>query len=335
MKSLKNSLLAALLVSFVGLFAVGCGNSNNDDFVITNNNQNTTTGALTFQFARAQTTTVPTNTTDLLFEFRNAENSVVYTETVPFSTTVTINNVPATATQVEITALQNGFPVATVTDDVTVTIAQTTQVDLTNAGNTNITFDELTVTPATNNLSGGDSQNLSVVATFSDTSSVPVPNSAVTFTSNNTALANVSASGVISTLPATGGNTTVDASWTFNSVERTDSVSVTVGSVFFVGEGESVFPASIPQGEEFDLETRIAFSNGTVQDIDSEATYTFVPEVAGVSIESSDNIAVGESVTPGTTFQLRASFTDPATNITHSVLSPVITVTAAQQPMNS
>lgn len=140
-------LVSLLLMAFVATFSVGCGD-NNDGFVATTGGGTTaTTGDLVFNFtlAPAQAIQVPSNTTDLDFEFFDAANNSVFTYTQAYANTVTVSGVPATATRVVITARGPNGPVAIIEAPVTVVAGGSVVVDLSGA---TITFlGQLSVEP--------------------------------------------------------------------------------------------------------------------------------------------------------------------------------------------
>src|SRR5688500_6743420 len=108
-----------LLVSLISLFAIGCGDSQ-EDFVFTGTAPNAGTGNLVFQFVQAQAGVVPLGTTTLAFDFYNTDNpadgSVIFTATSAFANTVTVLGVPVAARSVIITCYDDdGHPIASLT----------------------------------------------------------------------------------------------------------------------------------------------------------------------------------------------------------------------------
>lgn len=143
-------LISLLFVAFVATFSVGCG-SDNDGFVATNGGftPTPTTGDLVFNFtlAPAQSIQVPSNTTNLDFEFFDAANNSVFTYTQAYANSVTVTGVPTTATRVTITARGVNGPVAIIEAPVSVVGGSTVVVDL--SGATITLLGQLVVEPAT------------------------------------------------------------------------------------------------------------------------------------------------------------------------------------------
>lgn len=221
------SLLLAMLVALVSLFAVGCGDSG-EDFVVTGNNGGggANTGAVTFQFQRAQQT-VPTATAFFDIRFFNANGAQVFEAlNVPFNTTVTINNVPTSATSAVVTAKNAaGVPLQTINYTIGFNGATGTATPGTA---TDVTFTALDTTPSNVSVAVGATAATSSSVSFSDGTSLSAAaaGGALSFTSSNAAVATVSAAGVITGVSA--GTATVTASYVLNGVTRTDTVTVTV-----------------------------------------------------------------------------------------------------------
>lgn len=308
-----------MLVSLVSLFAVGCGDDDNENFVFTNAN-NQAVGALTFQFTNPQSASVDANTALLNFVFRNADNEIVLGPLqVAYNDTIVVENVPISAVSVEITALSNtGFPLTRITDTVEVSAGQTTQVDLSDGNVVDVTFDALTATPNPTNLTVGGTQTLSVQATFSNSATgATVPNSANDFTSANANVATVDANGVVTGVAV--GNTTVNVEWTFDGTTRDDDVTVVVSDLELVGDRD----VGIDTTNDLDA----TFSNGATganTNVDENTTFAVNPAVAGFSIADGDNLVVADSVADNTTATITATYTD-ANGVVHT---DSITVTA-------
>lgn len=173
----RSALLTLLVVGFVSLFAVGCGDSEN--FVFTGNNNPVTgdTGNLVFRFTQAQTIdTVPTGTTTLRFDFFSSDTpslaTFLFTETRSYAELIIIEDVPVETQSVVVTAFgANGQPLAILTGDVNVVIGADQEVDL--VFNSNPTFNALTLTPSPAIIltPGSDTQQVAVSANF-DTAQV-------------------------------------------------------------------------------------------------------------------------------------------------------------------
>lgn len=130
------SLIATVALGFVAMGMVGCDSSSgNADYVVTSGEvQQQPTGSLAFAFATAQTAfTVDANTARLRFEFFDGVGSdAVYTQTRDFATTITIDNVPVSATTVRITGFDsNKLPLFTATQAIEVVGGTTTAVNAT------------------------------------------------------------------------------------------------------------------------------------------------------------------------------------------------------------
>jgi Big-like domain-containing protein len=128
MKHLKKLLL---LLAFAGL-VIGCGSDSNGFVATSSANDGVfgpdATGALTFNFARAQgTIEVPQGTS--MVRFSDIDRNFEVTQ--EFSNTMTITNVPVSVTRMLITALDaNGDPISNGVASVTVIPNETSTVDL-------------------------------------------------------------------------------------------------------------------------------------------------------------------------------------------------------------
>ena len=205
MRNLIQGHSIGLLGFLMGLALIisGCGGSNNDSFVATGtttttNGTGSNTGSLTFNFTQAQTVEVPSSTTTLLFEFFDINNNLVFETEAGFATSVTIAGIPVSAVRVEITAIDNtGAPLVEVTQEVDVTEDQTTTVDLTTAAVQPVTVTSISVSPSTPTLDEGSTVALVVSATYSNSTTITVPNSSVTFVSDSSEIASVSTAGIV------------------------------------------------------------------------------------------------------------------------------------------
>lgn len=256
-KSNKPSLLAVLLLALVTLFTVGCGDSN-DEFIYTGNNNNpANTGSLTFQFqqpANTQAVTVPAGTTRLEFDFFNAADVLVYEATAPYSNSVTINNVPTSATDVVITAYGAGnVPLATISSSVNVAAGGNSNVNLTGVTPAPINLVSVASTPASLSLNVTETRQLSFTGTFSNGQTVPfnaTTGGTATYTGFDAGVISVSNTGLVTGLA--NGNTSIDVAFTLNgaTVNATD-IPVTVG-----GGG------SVPLGQLIVEPDSLTFNNG-------------------------------------------------------------------------
>lgn len=311
-KPAKPSSLIALLLALVSLFAVGCGDSG-EDFVRTGNDfaqPPSQTGTVTFQFARAQqVANVPAGTTKLHFDFFNADGAEVFQADRDFDTTVTIEGVPPSTTRAVVTALDaNNVPLATLLYNLQVVAGGTSTATLLGPDDL-IQFTTLTATPDPINMVANTTQQLTVSARFSDGSSLPVDAAlGVRFSSRNSAIANVTANGLVAGVAA--GNTTVDVSLVLNGVSRTDTVTVNVTAAGGGGGGGG--GGGTPGAARLDL----APTTVTLTNTSTSATIvaTFFPA----------NSTNGQIVTAQTT-------STPPTGLTYTPATGTITSTTGGQ----
>jgi hypothetical protein len=250
-KSSKPTWLSVLLLTLVTLFTVGCGDSG-EDFVVTgNNNVNpATTGNLTFQFVAAQAATVPAATEQLTFDFFNANGDVILSDDAAFAGTVTIPNVPVSATDVLITAYgPGGVPLVTIEDEVGVAGGSTAVVDLSDAVITEVDLVSVAATPAAVALDvdGPLTQQLSFTGTFSNGDVVPLAaatGATFAFSGFDPAVVSVSATGLVTVTTATGGATSIDV-----AVSLTDDVVNLLDIPVTVGGPNEVLGTLIVQPE--------------------------------------------------------------------------------------
>lgn len=226
-----------LLLAFVVAFIAGCGDSR-EDFVITGNNNPVNppnTGNLVFQFTQAQAVNVPLGTQSLEFVFFDIDGDQVDSSDETYAATVTIEDVPVTAVEVEITARgAGGVPLALVTDGVAVTGGETVTIDLSNATVTPIELSAITVTPdpVALDVDGPVSAQLAVTGTFSNGDVVALDadtDAVLTFNGFDATVATVSPAGQVNVVAA--GNTDVDVTADINGSSATLNVPITVGGV--------------------------------------------------------------------------------------------------------
>ena len=220
--------LALLLVAL--LFTVGCGDSS-EDYVFTgtnNNNNPAQTGALTFNFVKAQSPLqVPQSTVDIRFEFFDGPNGTGQqtqpTQVLDFATVITISPVAVTTRSVVVTALGPGnVPLVEGVANVAVTAGNTTTVDFDDATVTTVTLASLSVSPATASIEVGDTQTFSASATYSNGDTIPAVG--VTWSSSAPSVASINASTGVAT-GLTLGDTTITA--TVGSTSDTAELEVT------------------------------------------------------------------------------------------------------------
>lgn len=322
-----------IVVGLLVLVVVGCGGGSSDNFVSTGTTTNTTTtttanatgttGALTFQFTQAQTATVPTGTTTLLFEFLNSQGAVVFTTEVDFAATVTISDVPVSAVDVNITALDGeGIPVATIEQEVTVVADAVSEVSLETAVVTVVVVSSISVTPGTSNLGVGDTVNLVGTATLSDGSTVALSPSRFIFSSSDTDVATVSTSGVVSAEDA--GSTTVQVALAADASLQPVSVTINVSKIVIqsIFEGQPYLTISNGSGQTGGLfRLRLSDSQGgesVVDADDPDADITIVTTATGLSVVNrtfqNDIVftiqAENSNIAPNDTFTVEVEYTD-------------------------
>lgn len=330
----KSALLTMLLVGFVALFSVGCGDSR-DEFVATNSNGGT--GTLVFRFQQAvlqAVDTVPAGTTQLVFSLHagapaSTANLVEVRGPVAFQNVVTLTGVPTNVTHVVVTALgANNQPLAILTGDVFVQAGVTTDVDLNDS--TPVTFDAITVSPDPINLVvGGAGVQASISGAFSNGSNVnlPINNSTTTFSfAPDNGVANFSATGLFQGLQA--GNSTATATYTLGGVSRSDTFLV---RVYEFEADVTTPPAELVSGGNYtagytlnltraDLTTRDNFT--------SAVTYAISPDVNGLSIDANTgDITNNGSVTSGT-FNVVVTVTDSVSGLTFTDTIPFTVVSS-------
>jgi len=217
-----------MLMALVSLFAVGCGDSG-EDFVVTGNqgNNGANTGAVTFQFARAQQT-VPAATALFDIRFFSANGLQVFEQlNIPFNTTITVQNVPTSATRAVVTAKNAaGIPLATI--DYSLNVVGGGTANAVPGTSTLVTFDTVTATPDPTSVAIGGTQQISLAVGFSngDSLSGAAAGGTPVFTSSAPAVATVNATGLVTGV--TAGSATITVAYNLNGVTRTDTVAVTV-----------------------------------------------------------------------------------------------------------
>lgn len=319
----KSALLTLLALSFVALFAVGCGDSR-DDFVITNTNNNPATqGNLVFNFQQAVTQqvpdTVPAGTASLRFDFFSTNppdaESLVFTETRAFAQEIVIEDVPSNVVSVLVTAFDaNGFPLATLSGDVTVIIGATNPVDLDDSNP--VTFDALTVAPdpvlividdngnqatvvetGSGEQANGNTEQLLFTGSFSvgTPQTLPATASFLSF-SDISPVANVSSTGLI-----TGnedGTDDLTTTYTIGSQARTDTV--TVNNYFFnvtAEDGVELLPTDTYGGR---YTAEFAFGADQLANVAANSTFALQGTPTGITIDPDTGDLELENATPGT-----------------------------------
>ena len=329
----RSALLTLLVVGFVSLFAVGCGDSEN--FVFTGNNNPVNpgqTGNLVFNFVQAQDV-VPVGTTTLRFDFFTSDtpSQATYSFTVPraFASQIIIEDVPVDIQSVVVTAFgANNQPLAVLTGDVNVVLGATTPVDL--VFNSNPSFNALSLTPDPIILSpANSSQTVTVTANF-DTSAVlgqgtdfdvTVPNEDVDFTlveatGNSSATANVTSAGLV-TAVTYGQNATLNAEYTaFGTTLDADALVRTVELKGSIIEEPAAMGFEVPYtpGGVFTgwYSTRFCDSNGNVLtgvNQGANTVYELANNATGVVVDPATGMFTTSASTSGP-IVVRATWTD-------------------------
>ncbi len=211
-------ILLLLSLSLVSLGLVGCGSSNSGasgfdgGFVATGGGNTTGFGDLVFNFVQAQetTTTVPLGTVKLKFDFYNAGNTIVRSETLDYAAQIVFEDVSSLVVRVVVTAINgDGFPIAEGTADLTIPPGSEQEVELAISA---VTLDALVVSPDSVSLSTGASQQLLVQGFWSNGFIANIDSAAPTYAGNAAGIATVSATGLVTGVAA--GSTSVTVSYT-------------------------------------------------------------------------------------------------------------------------
>lgn len=331
---LLRRLLLFLLVTLVATFGAGCGNSNNDFVATTNTGNSPATGSLVFNFVRAQTI-VPVGTQQLKFDFFDADDLVVLTETRDFAPQHAFE-VPSSVVRVEITSLAlDGFVLGTSSAQVTVTPGSTQDVTLDVEA---VTLTALAVSPSPVLLQVGGSTALTLTATFSDGSTQAIPATDATFQGINSAIATLN-SGTVTGVAE--GETSFTASFTVPGTTNTvtsATVTVTVTPATLESLTVTPNPVSVKAGGTVQLAVNANFSDSSVQNPDL-TTVVFAGNNTGIATISPSGLVTG--VSEGTT-SFTASFTVPGTSntvttsaITINITAPSLdAITASPDPIN-
>lgn len=309
-----------LAVSLVAVMSAGCGSSSSDSFVFTGQNQvnNPTTGSLAFNFQQATAqSVVPAGTTSLRFDLylsSTAELGTLFeTLTFPYADRIVIPDVPVQVKFVVVTALnRDGLPLNTRSGAVTIEPGEVTEVALGDPAI--VLFGETSVSPDPVNLvldpfasTTSDSEQVTMTGLLGgSTFLLPVNADSVTFAPANTAVANVSATGLVSAnfnstlfpnIPAgAGNNTTVTATYTFNGQSQVDTFQV---NSFVFGVAPFGQPV-IAQGGSYNQGYVPLFigADGVQADATS-TTYALQTPVTGVNVSSNGAITTTNATPVG------------------------------------
>lgn len=315
----------------MAVLAVGCGSSNDGEFISTGNGGFVTTGSLSYLLQVNNVTSVPNGTASLRFDLFDNQNpangNLVLTTDAALSDTVQVDDLPQNVQSTVVTAFDaDGNPIGQVTVNSNVVAGANGQIDLSNIVFTAITYDSLTATPDPVDIANDETQALALTAAFSNqTTSVLAANTFATdatFVSGDSDVATVDANGVIST--AGVGNTTVTASYTINGVSQSDTVAVNVSSFnvtanFIVNarvagpiqNGFDDWPVEVGQSRQPQYVTQLTRSDNQTETIAAtDLSFAFVPPVTGFSVSSTGEVSVASTVSGGTTANLVVSYTD-------------------------
>lgn len=305
-----------LVVGFVALFSVGCGNSR-DAFVQTNTQGNT--GNLVFNFTRPQTTTsVPTNTVSFRFDLfsTNPGTQATLVESrgpVAYQDQIVLAGVPTNVVFVTVTALNSdGVALAIFTGSTDVLLNADNVVNL--DGSQTVTFDALTVTPAEVYLLEGGEQQLTFTGAFTPGGNIPLTiNDTVADFTGFVPFANITSTGVVSLASATlGQNVTVTGSYTILSTTRTDDF--VVGFIAFDAFATNT---TFTTTGTFDPGYSVMFtdSDGTAPiDVTGNTTFALSTPTTGVSVNSTSGaVTIDGTATVPTSFDVVCTWNDGRT----------------------
>ncbi len=323
--------LSILLISFLSLLSLGCGNSN-DEFVFTGtNNPPAGTGSLTFNFIAptAQAVPAPSGTTSVRFDLFNGAGGTgtrVDTRTAPFQTTITLNEVSTSVRSTRITFIAaNGVPLQTLLGNVSVPAASNAGVDLTGFTSAVPVFEGLAVAPAAISLPQGGTQALTVIAAFSNDFDVNVSGAGkgVTYTEDGSDHVTVSAAGVI-----TGTNVgTADVTVSFTANGTTLTVEVPVSVTSSANGTFEITPAAVTEapGDTTTAPLVATFTptSGSASNVIGDVD--FVSNNPDVVVNPSGTISIAASAQPGDSAVLTGTYTDGDGN----EFSDVVAVTVA------
>jgi hypothetical protein len=324
----KPSKLIVLMIMLVSLFAVGCGDSNNDFVVTGNNNPNPQgPGSLTFQFVKAQNVaTVPQSTAFIRFDYLDAAGAVIGSDTEPFAGSITVTP-PAGMVSVRITPLDgNGFPVVAATGPLaTPPVGTNLQVDMSLFNFTTVTLDALTVTPDPTSVVVGASQQLTLTGAFSNGDVVQFPAAAVadaTFTPDNSGTYTVSATGSVTGVLAGTGTLNV----VYDGVPDTITVNVSATGTDVL----AITPDPLQVGVALTSDPVVVSftpAGGTTVTLDN-ADVDFSTDNAGFTPNADGSVSVASTVAPGTSATLTATWVD-TNNVTRTDTSTVTAVNSS------
>lgn len=330
--------LAILLISFLSVLSLGCGNSN-DEFVFTGtNNPSANTGSLTFSFTDAL---APAGTTSVRFDLFDAvggTGSRIDTRTAPYQTTITLNDVATSVRSTRITFVAaNGVPLRVLLGNVSVPAGSNGQVDLAAFTSTVPVFEGLAVAPAAVSLTQGATQALTVIASFSNDFDVNVSGAGkgVTYSEDGSDHVTVSAAGVITGTNV--GTAEVLVSFTANGTTLTVEIPVTVTSS--VNGTFEITPATVTEapGDTTTAPLVATFTPTTGSSSNVIADVDFVSNNADVVVNPNGTISIAATAQPGDSAILTGTYTDGdgnefsdvvAVSVAESVLAEIVVTPA-------
>lgn len=321
----KRALMTLMFISFAALFAVGCGGSR-DNFVATGNT-GAQTGNLVFQFVRPQTT-VDAAVTSLRFDAYGSNGgkitaNLIVTETRTFANTITLN-VSTQVVCVRVTGLNAaGFPIQFFdADNLTVVPNGTTNVAL--GGSNAVNFSSVAFVPTPVCLvvdadaSTATSSQLTATVLFSDSSTnlpANINNTTTNFALTNTALFNVSTSGLFEVANPGGmtfNNTSCTASYTTNNVTQTQTFLCSIFGFSAAIDAGSPEDNSLTTSENFTgyYSVRAWDDNATPAiDVNTSSVYSLVGAPSQLSINASNGFITNTGSAPAGNFQVQVTWT--------------------------
>ena len=274
--NVTRKVLLALLV----LFVMGCGDSNNNDFVFTGNQNNPTIALIQVTPAGSALAAGTTRQMTATAVLTNGTSQDVTDQ-------VTWTSSPTTIATVSDTGLVTGVAPGEATITATLNgVSGSTNINVTSAVLTG-----LEVTPATLSRPAGVSEQFRAIGSFSDGSSQDLTSSA-DWDSSSDAVATVSDLGLVRTV-APGGPVTITAS--FGGFSDTASVTVTDATLVSIAVTADNF--IIPIGLSEQLTATGTYSDGSEVNITNDVTWNDAND--NISI-SATGLAPGVAVGPDT-----------------------------------
>lgn len=341
------------------LFAAGCSSGGSDGGFVANptgapagggnGGGNAGNGSVTFNFVRQQSNpiVVPTNTVDLRFEFftgLQGTGTIVKSETRDFASTITIENVPASAQSAVVTAITaEGFPSAEFTANITVPVSGNVTVDATQGTTVPVNVTSLTSSPQTVALGNSDTLKVTITANFSNGDSVALTGPLagfVTFSSNDATVVSVAADGTLTA--GLNGNAVVTGQ--FNApgfAAQTVDIPVVVGSGVqappIVVQLEIITvetqPISLPRGTVSQpFQVRATFDDASQRFVTTQNGVVFSTTNPDITVNSNQQIAIGNGADIGDSGTITATFMNASDAVQVSVSDATldsVTVTPA------